>query len=225
MNSSTQPRMQSRRFWTPARLMLTFLTLALTFGIFASACTGPAQVPDNANNNSTQASDGKPRSNTVPANNAPPSNEPLPATTMNTELTALDGSKFKLADYQGKIVLVNLWATWCGPCRAEIPDLIKVSEEYKAKGVEVIGITNENPERDGPAVKAFVKQFKINYKIGWSDQSFATDLMQGQIRNSIPQSFIISRDGRVLKRFVGYSPVETPPKLRKALDEAVNAQS
>jgi thiol-disulfide isomerase/thioredoxin len=144
---------------------------------------------------------------------------------MNTELRALDGSTFKLADYSGKIVLVNLWATWCGPCRSEIPDLIKVSEEYKAKGVEVIGLTNEDPIAEEGKVKAFVRQFNIPYVIGWGDQSFAMALMQGQVRNNIPQSFIISRDGRVLKRFIGFSPTQTPPKLRQALDEAVQQQS
>jgi thiol-disulfide isomerase/thioredoxin len=142
---------------------------------------------------------------------------------MNTELKLIDGGKFKLSDYRGKVVIVNLWATWCGPCRSEIPDLVKVSEEFKSKGVEVIGLTNEDPDMDLEKVRDFIREFKITYKIGWGDQSFAMGLMQGEQRNSIPQSFIISRDGHVLKRFIGFNPVETPAKLRQALEEAVNS--
>jgi thiol-disulfide isomerase/thioredoxin len=147
---------------------------------------------------------------------------PLSAAVMNTELTALNGSKFKLADYSGKVVIVNLWATWCGPCRSEIPDLVKLSEEFKLKGVELIGLTNEDPEMDKDKVEDFVRQFKIPYKIGWGDQNFALALMQGQVKNSIPQSFVISRDGRVLTRFVGYNPIETPQKIRRAVEDALN---
>lgn len=213
MKSSTQPR----RFWTPARLALTFVTLALVISSFVASCTSTN------NGNANNSNSGQPPAKTAnnPNNLAPPAT-PLPAETMNAELIALDGSKFKLSDYQGKILLVNLWATWCGPCRSEVPDLVKVSEEYKAKGVEIIGLTSEDPELDAEKVKAFVKKFNINYRIGWSNQQFAMDLMQGQVRNSIPQSFLIARDGRVLKRFVGFSPVETPPKLRQALEDAVN---
>lgn len=148
-------------------------------------------------------------------------NPPLPEAVLNAELKALDGSIFKLADYRGKVVLVNLWATWLGPSRLEIPELIKVNQEFNAKGVEIIGLTNEDPEVDGEKVQKFVFEYGVPYKIGWSDQSFALALMQGQIRNSIPQTFVISRDGRVVKRFLGYNPAETPAKLRKALADAI----
>ncbi len=220
MTSST-PEPRNVRFWTPARLALTLITLALVASLFVASCTGPAQV---ANNNS--APTGQPPGRTVPANNpnAPTvPTEPVPATLMNRELKLLDGSNFKLADFQGKIILVNLWATWCGPCRSEVPDLIKVANEYGPKGVEVVGLTNEDPVADAAKVKSFVEHFKINYKIAWGDQEFAMGLMQaaGQIRNNIPQSFIIGRDGRILKRFIGFSQTETPPKLRQALEEAL----
>lgn len=215
-SSTTEPR--AKRFRTPARLTRIFCIVALcaAFAIMMS-CTGPAEV---ANNNNSA---GQPPGKTVPANNPNAPAEPVPATVMNMELKALDGQPFRLADFQGKILLVNLWATWCGPCRSEVPDLIRVANEYGPKGVEVVGVTNEDPVADAAKVKAFVEQFKINYKIGWGDQQFAMGLMQaaGQIRNNIPQSFIIGRDGRILKRFIGFSQSETPPKLRQALDEAV----
>lgn len=152
----------------------------------------------------------------------PPVTPPLPDTVMNTELTALDGSTFKLADYQGKVVLVNLWATWCGPCRSEIPNLVKIKQEFRARGLEVIGLTNEDPLTYAENVRDFVDDYRITYKIGWIDQSFALALMQGQVRNNIPQSFVISRDGRVVKRFIGFNSKETPPRMHQALEEALD---
>lgn len=147
---------------------------------------------------------------------------PLPASVMNTELNALDNSTFRLADYRGKVVLLNLWATWCGPCRSDIPHLVKISHEFGTRGVEVVGLTTEDPQTSVDRVRDFVSEFHIPYKIVWGNKNFGLALMQGQVRSAIPQSFVISRDGRVLKRFVGFSQVETPPKMRQALEEALN---
>jgi peroxiredoxin len=99
--------------------------------------------------------------------------------------------------------------------------LIEIAEEYKGR-VELIGLTNEDPVGDAEKVKSFMREHKINYTIGWASQEFALGLMQGQIRNSIPQSFVITRDGRVFKRFVGFSPTQTPPQMREAVELAVN---
>lgn len=157
-------------------------------------------------------------------NSAPPLSAPLPEAVLNTELTAINRTTFKLADYRGKVVLVNLWATWCGPCRNEIPNLVSVNREFKAKGVEIIGLTSEDPKHNRLNVKAFIREYRIIYKTGWGDQSFVLALMQDQVRNNIPQTFVISRDGRVLKRFIGFSQSETPRKLRQAVEDALLAK-
>ncbi len=133
----------------------------------------------------------------------------------------LDGQTKKLADYSGKVVIVDLWATWCGPCRQEIPHLIEMAKTYKSKGVEVIGLTNENPATDSQKVKDFSKEFKINYPLGWADPSMQVGLMNG--RNGIPQTIIIGRDGKVKKHFVGFSPIISPPQMKAALEEAIAA--
>jgi thiol-disulfide isomerase/thioredoxin len=196
------------------------LCVSLWGGILASAFYVHTAYAANAANRVQD----NPRCPAEPTNQdkVPQVNPLLPDAVLNSEIKALDGSTFKLSDYRGKVVLVNLWATWCGPCRWDIQNLVKISREFKVKGVEMIGLTSEDPQKDAKTVKSFVRVFRIKYKIGWGDQSFALALMQGEVRNNIPQSFVISRDGRVLKRFVGFNQKETPPKMRQALEEALN---
>jgi thiol-disulfide isomerase/thioredoxin len=218
MTSPTQPRNLQSRLWTPARLALTLVVLALITAFGASSCNRNSEAPKTTESAAkTGDTANKPASAPAPA-------APLPASLMTTELKTIDGKTIKLADYAGKVVVVNLWATWCGPCRYEIPHLINLAEEYKGR-VEFIGLTNEDPVDDLEKVKGFVRDQKINYTIGWTTQEFALGMMQGQIRNSIPQSFVIARDGRVLKRFIGFSPTNTPPQMHDALEQAVNDKS
>src|SRR5262249_43520355 len=115
----------------------------------------------------------------------------------------------------------DLWATWCGPCRREIPHLIALAKEFKGRGVEVIGLTREDPAKDAEKVRQFVGEFNINYPIGWANGEFASGLMKG--RNSIPQTYVIGRDGHVRKYFVGFNAETSPPQLRAAVEEAVTA--
>jgi thiol-disulfide isomerase/thioredoxin len=144
----------------------------------------------------------------------------LPENVMQASINLLDGQKTKLADYSGKVLIVDLWATWCPPCKQEIPHLVEIAKEYKEKGVEVIGLTNENPETDAEWVKQFSKAFNINYPIGWADDEMQAGLTLG--RNSIPQTFIIGRDGKIVKHFVGFSP-RLIPQMKAAIEEAASA--
>jgi thiol-disulfide isomerase/thioredoxin len=208
---------RARHFLTPPRLILTGITLALLVGLSAPGCTGSKENANNPSNPRT----GAPGENTNP----PPSSAltPLPASAMSTELTDLNGKKFKLSDYAGKVMLINLWATWCGPCRIETPELIKLSQEYKDRGVEVIGL-DISPERDTiEGVRAFVKEYNVPYRISMVDRDMAIALMKGTSM-SIPQSLLVTRDGLILKRYTGFNPMATPPKLRSGIEEALNRQ-
>ena len=155
-----------------------------------------------------------------PARSDSTSNALLPENIMQASINLLDGQKTKLADYSGKVLVVDLWATWCGPCRQEIPHLVEIAKEYKDKGVEVIGLTNENPETDAEWVKQFSEAFNINYRIGWADDEMQAGLTRG--RNSIPQTFIIGRDGKIVRHFVGFSP-RLIPQMKAAIEEAASA--
>jgi glutathione peroxidase-family protein len=204
-------------FWTPARVAATVMVLTLVAMFGASSC------------NSTDervTREPAPKVNAAPVNPAAPAPAPasamatLPATVLDAELKAVNGAPIKLANYSGKVLVINLWATWCGPCRSEIPELVKLYREFRPQGLEIVGLSTENPEASAEGVRQFVSDFSMNYRVGWATADVALALMNN--RNAIPQSFVISRDGRVLTRFVGYNASETPLKLRKAVEEALN---
>jgi len=146
----------------------------------------------------------------------------VPARVLEPSFPTLDGNSRRLADYAGKVLVVDIWATWCGPCRVEIPHLIELTNEFKARGVEVIGLTTEDPAKDTEKVRNFVKEFKVNYPVGFANGEFALHLMQG--RDVVPQTYVIGRNGRLHKHFIGFNAQTSPPQLRAAVAEAVAAE-
>lgn len=151
---------------------------------------------------------------------APPELADLPPEASVAPLKDAKGASFKLADFFGKVMVINLWATWCGPCRREIPELVKLHKEFHSRGVEMIGLSTENPDASAEKVRKFIQDFQIDYRIGWAPVEVGAPLMQGH--QAIPQTFVISRDGRILKRFVGFSPANTAAELKHALEDALN---
>lgn len=217
MSSSMKSADKTKKFWTSNRVIATLVVLSLIAAFGVSSCHSndePKTSVEKSNASKAKASPAAPVPNT-----GPPALIPLPASVRDAQLTAIDGESFRLADYSGKVLLVNLWATWCGPCRKEMPELVKLYKEFKSQGVEMVGLTTENPEYAAEMVKDFVRANGINYRIGWASNEFAGTLMQG--KNSIPQSYIISRDGHIRKRFVGFGP-QIPQMLREAIEAALN---
>ena len=143
----------------------------------------------------------------------------VPAVVMDTEMQSADGKSIKLSNYSGKVVVLNLWATWCGPCRTETPELVRLYKEYQDQGLEVVALSTEDPVRSAESVQQFMREYEVNYPVGWATREVAIALMQG--RTSIPQNFIITRDGRIKKRFIGFHPIKTPPQLKQAIEEAL----
>jgi thiol-disulfide isomerase/thioredoxin len=142
----------------------------------------------------------------------------LPPEVALAPLKDAKGESFKLADFFGKVTVVNFWATWCGPCRREIPELIKLNNEFHSRGVEMIGLSTEDPDASAEKVRKFIQDFQIDYRIGWASGQVAAPLMQGH--TAIPQIFIISRDGFILQRFIGFSAGNTLA-LKQALEDAL----
>ncbi|MGI8836323.1 MAG: TlpA disulfide reductase family protein [Pyrinomonadaceae bacterium] len=200
-----------KSLWTPARIAFTVLVLSLFAAFGISSCS---------------SSDEKREAPAPVVRNAPPPAAPaapmlsLPANITGAELRAVTGAPIRLSNYNGKVLLVNLWATWCGPCRLETPELVKLHKEFRSQGLEVVGLSTENPDSSADSVREFVHNYEVDYRIGWATPEVAITLMQG--RDAIPQSFVISRSGRIVRRFVGFNPVDTPAQIRAAVQEALN---
>jgi peroxiredoxin len=112
-------------------------------------------------------------------------------------LTDLNGNKISLADYKGKVVILDFWATWCGPCRIEIPGFVDLQERYRKDGLAVIGVAVD----DGPdAVRQFYKEFKMNYPVAMGTET-VTALYGGL--PGLPTTFLIGRDGRIYAKHSG----------------------
>ncbi|HEV3467724.1 MAG TPA: TlpA disulfide reductase family protein [Pyrinomonadaceae bacterium] len=207
-------------------------SVLLAAAVLAPGCTSDDAARDaNSKAGANANSGGKPTVTVTQQRGAPPAaaqpanpgaSVPLSDQALNAEIQPLDGAPFRLSDFRDKVVVLDIWATWCGPCRFEIPHLVDISKEFAPKGVEVIGLTLENPQTDEEKVRDFAREYKINYKLGWARADVAQELMAG--RGNIPQTFII-KDGKIVKRFIGFSPDKSPPMLLAAIEEATGMTS
>jgi len=118
----------------------------------------------------------------------------------NFTLTGLDGKKVTLADFKGKALIVDVWDTWCPPCKAEIPHFIELYKEYHSKGLEILGVAGGRYGK--AAVEKFIKDYGINYNNAIIDQAFNQGF--GGIYN-IPTTFVIDTDGNIYKKYIGYN--------------------
>lgn len=115
------------------------------------------------------------------------------------ELQDLTGEKVRLSDFAGQVRIVDFWATWCLPCRREIPHFQALYEKYQSQGVVVIGISMD---MNGPEiVRKFAKEIKMTYPTVMGDKKTAQAF--GDVR-SIPTTFIIDQEGKIVKKYVGY---------------------
>ncbi|HVC37609.1 MAG TPA: TlpA disulfide reductase family protein [Gammaproteobacteria bacterium] len=140
---------------------------------------------------------------------------------MSLALDDLNGTQHALADWHGKVLLVNFWATWCPPCRQEIPLLVKLQAKYAAQGLQIVGIaTDEQNEQD---VRTFMRQMVVNYPIlmGNNQVSQIITALGGNFIG-LPYSVLLDRSGRVFKIHSGeLEPAEAEGLVRTALSLTV----
>jgi len=128
------------------------------------------------------------------------------------KLEKVGGGMAKLSEYKGKIIILDFWATWCPPCRKEIPDFVELQKEYGDKGLVILGISlDQNPKK---ALPPFMKKYKINYPILLTDGK--VDKAYGGV-SGIPTTFIIDQKGAIYKQYVGFRPKQVFESDIKAL--------
>ncbi len=128
-------------------------------------------------------------------------------------LKDLQGRTIRLSDYKGKVVLLNFWATWCPPCRAEMPDLVGMQREYGSRGLQVIGITYPPQERG--EVRRFIRKLRINYPVAFGTKETKALFDQGE---TLPLTVVIDREGNVRDLIEGILlPEEFEEKIKSLL--------
>jgi thiol-disulfide isomerase/thioredoxin len=128
-------------------------------------------------------------------------------------LKDLRGRALRLSDYKGKVVVLNFWATWCPPCRAEMPDLIRMQREYRSQGLQVVGITY--PPEEIAEVRQFVRKLGVNYPIALG--TIETKSLFDETE-TLPLTIVIDREGKVRERIEGILlPQEFEQKIRPLL--------
>jgi peroxiredoxin len=132
---------------------------------------------------------------------------PVDAKKANLDFTLEDigGRNVRLTDYRGKVLLLDFWATWCGPCKIEIPGFVDLYSRYKSQGLEVVGVVVlDRFEKAGP----FAQQFRMNYPIVDGVDRVDLEDAFGPIPG-LPTTLLIGRDGRICSRHIGLPPHES----------------
>ena len=196
-----------------------FIVFCFTFSGL-TACTG--NLTDVANDN---------RANSATYVNTPAKESkskdypPLAAGLAEADFELLDGTKFKVSDKKGKVLMLNIWGTWCGPCRAEMPHLIEMQDKHGPQGFEVIGLNigdgSGTPETN-EQIKAFATAMKLNYTLARSPNSATAQFYQITKQQVVPQTLLIDREGHLRGVFIGggeriYNSMKTT--LEKVMSE------
>ena len=163
------------------------LFMVLSFSAFSCSKDKTKETPSSNNQQQEQVSTSKTNKTKAP----------------DFTLTSTSGKKINLSDYKGKVVILDFWATWCGPCRMGVPDLVSIQKEFKDK-VVVIGISLDD-QRTMSDIPPFMKQYGINYPIVFGTNKVVMDY--GNIE-AIPTSFVIDKKGFIVDQNIGLVPKE-----------------
>lgn len=188
-------------------LLATVMSMVPSCGNSQNASGGP-NVPPPVIDGDVPKTDKKPSSDYPPA----------PKAIMENQIKRLDGTMYTLNDKKGKVVLINLWATWCGPCIGEMPHLNEMQEKFASQGFEIIGLNTDDESKTD--IDAFAEKQKLNYELGWADGKLMTEFVKISRLQGIPQSILINRDGQLTGVFTGGSK-KTIDKMKETVEKIV----
>ena len=202
-----------------------FKTLSL-FVILAAAVSSLTNCSDSTSSSPVPNSITSPQAGANTAAKTDPEKKksdypPIATAVAEADIKNLDGTTWKVADKKGKVLLLNMWATWCGPCRAEMPTLVKLQEDHRDKGLEVIGLNTDDETVDD--INKFAASMKLNYTLVWADTELQAALLKISKFGGIPQSFIIDRNGDLRGVFKGANPADVK-KMAELVEMIVNEE-
>jgi thiol-disulfide isomerase/thioredoxin len=141
------------------------------------------------------------------------------------EMTQTDGRKFQFASLKGKVILVDVWATWCGPCREQTPKLAALQQKYRDKGLAVVGLSLDEKSDEAEVLK-FMKEAGVNYTIVYASDKVSGAFLDGTEDETgsapIPQLFVIGKDGRVVEHLIGNDPRHSIARLEEVIAAQLN---
>ncbi|MCG3160169.1 MAG: Thiol-disulfide oxidoreductase ResA [Acidobacteria bacterium] len=144
----------------------------------------------------------------------------------NFTVTTFDGKRISLNKLleEGKPVVLDFWATWCGPCRQEIPHLNEIDKKHGKNGLIVIGLNLENPLEDRQAAQNFVREFGMKYQNVFAPGQIYQFFNGAASSYRIPQTIVFGADGKLIKRLVGFSPQAGRAALTSAVEQAMRTR-
>jgi peroxiredoxin len=129
-------------------------------------------------------------------------------------LDSLDGKPTRLSDFRGKAVLLNFWATWCGPCKIEMPWFVDLQNQYAAQGFQIVGVAMDDASKED--IAKFAKDMGVNYPILIGKESVGDQY--GGVP-ALPESFLIGRDGKIVDKMIGlHGKAEIEEAIKKTID-------
>lgn len=131
-----------------------------------------------------------------------------------------EGERQRLADYRGRVLVLDFYATWCAPCRESIPQLKALQQQWGAAGMQIIGLNVGGPD-DRVKVAAFARELGIQYPLGFPDKALIDVFLSDD--QTIPQTFVFGREGQLIKRFIGYEPA-TAKKLESTIRQEITVK-
>ncbi len=205
------------------RVFIVNIILLVVLAVVFSACGGTEVT----NNNAVAPPSTSPTAAATPdvaTEKTPSEYPPLASAVAQADLKNMDGSTFKIADKKGKVLIINMWATWCGPCIAEMPAFVKMQETYGPQGFEILGLnTDDESETMMDDVNRVIKDKSINYPVVFSDSKFQVALLNISKFNGIPQSFLVDADGNLRAVFKGANK-ENVVKMERMVSELTSGE-